>query len=390
MKKILLLCLSAWTLIAGDYMSFEKRVLENSPRLKALRMEVDAAKIEGEIALRYANPELEAEASRYDMDRGGDDNGWRLSLAQPMRMIGLGDDLKGFADLLQLGAEAGVADEKSDFIIQLRSAYLEWVKAHRTAGLAQEEITLAKRLTHIAEERFKEGAGTRAQVMQARLEADDARMKRLEAQQRSEESYGKLLALTGMRESFRLNPQFLYPLESITTTGDISANSRVKRRETEGKLLEADAKRNDYALKEWKLGAEYEEEPDQSITRLNIGIELPFFNANREERRLALLRAEQKKLEAKRLKASLQTQMESLARRYEQLLKLHTGLKERIDRQEALLRLFEEGYRTAKTSLLDLIATKNGLIDSRRRLLDIEYRANLYRLQIDYLQGRIQ
>ena len=390
MKKILLLCLSAWTLIAGDYMSFEKRVLENSPRLKALRMEVDAAKIEGEIALRYANPELEAEASRYDMDRGGDDNGWRLSLAQPMRMIGLGDDLKRFADLLRLGAEAGVADEKSDFIVQLRSAYLEWVKAHRTAGLAQEEIALAKRLAHIAEERFKEGAGTRAQVMQARLEADDARMKRLEAQQRSEESYGKLLALTGMRESFRLDPQFLYPLESITATGDISANSRVKRRETEGKLLEADAKRNDYALKEWKLGAEYEEEPDQSIARLNIGIELPFFNANREERRLALLRAEQKKLEAKRLKASLQTQMESLARRYEQLLKLHTGLKERIDRQEALLRLFEEGYRTAKTSLLDLIATKNGLIDSRRRLLDIEYRANLYRLQIDYLQGRIQ
>ena len=390
MKKILLLCLSAWTLIAGDYMSFEKRVLENSPRLKALRMEVDAAKIEGEIALRYANPELEAEASRYDMDRGGDDNGWRLSLAQPMRMIGLGDDLKRFADLLRLGAEAGVADEKSDFIVQLRSAYLEWVKAHRTAGLAQEEIILAKRLAHIAEERFKEGAGTRAQVMQARLEADDARMKRLEAQQRSEESYGKLLALTGMRESFRLDPQFLYPLESITATGDISANSRVKRRETEGKLLEADAKRNDYALKEWKLGAEYEEEPDQSITRLNIGIELPFFNANREERRLALLRAEQKKLEAKRLKASLQTRMESLARRYEQLLKLHAGMKERIDRQEALLRLFEEGYRTAKTSLLDLIATKNGLIDSRRRLLDIEYRANLYRLQIDYLQGRIQ
>ncbi|WP_456381050.1 hypothetical protein [Hydrogenimonas sp.] len=96
MKSIttfLLLAISP--LFAVDYRTFEADALQKAPALQSAKLESDAARLEGAMALRYDNPSLEMEASRFDAD-----NGWRATVSQSLRVFGLGDDLRLHADSL--------------------------------------------------------------------------------------------------------------------------------------------------------------------------------------------------------------------------------------------------------------------------------------------------
>ncbi|WP_456381084.1 TolC family protein [Hydrogenimonas sp.] len=151
--------------------------------------------------------------------------------------------------------------------------------------------------------------------------------------------------------------------------------------------LEAEAKMNDRSVKTYRLFAEYEEEPEQSIARVGLGVDLPLFNRYEEKKRLAKVRARQKALEAESLQRMQRTKLEALERRLHALMRHHEALKRQRRKQAELLALFTEGYETAQTSLLDLIQAQNGLIETKRKLLQIRYLNDLYHIQIDYLQG---
>ena len=160
--------------------------------------------------------------------------------------------------------------------------------------------------------------------------------------------------------------------------------------ESQRALKDADARRNDHILKTWRIGGEYEKEPDQSIARVNVGVDLPFFNRNRQEWELARIASQKKALEAARLKNSQAIRLRTLANQYENLQKILHRYDSQIEEGRKLLTLFTEGYKAAQSSLLDLIATKNALIDAQRRRLDALWLLNRTKLEIDYLTGELK
>ena len=83
------------------------------------------------------------------------------------------------------------------------------------------------------------------------------------------------------------------------------------------------------------------------------------------------------------------TGLNNLAELVGKLQAYRTSLKHRITEQKELQALFEEGYRLAKSSLLELIAAQKSLIQSQKEQEEARYLESLYRLEIDYLQGKL-
>ena len=387
-----------WTLMglltlaaaASDYRSFEESALRKSPVIEALKLDLQAAEVRGEIATRYDNPELELEMSRFDPDKEASDNGWRAAASQPLRVYGLGDELRSYAEVLQRTARVQTQDAKSRFLLGLRSRYLDWVRAVYVAKLASESVELAERLESIAKERFESGAGTKAKAMQARLEALRAQSKAAEARQKAQQSQGELLAFAGVADLPLPGAAFFVDANTPLPRTMKLQNAALEVLESQISLREADAKRHDHLLKTWRIGGEFEKEPDQSIARLNVGANLPLFNRNTQERELARIAAQKKALETVRLRNAQTLRLQTLAKQYENLQELVRRYDTQIDEGRNLLALFEEGYKAAQSSLLDLIAAKNALIDAKRRRLGALWLLNRTKLEIDYLTGAMK
>ncbi len=391
MKKTLwTLGLLALAAAASDYRDFEAEILQKSPAIEALKLDLQAAKVRGEIATRYDNPELELEASRFDPNTGGNDNGWRAAVAQPLRVYGLGDELRSYAQALQRTTQAQTLDAKSRFLLGLRSRYLDWVRSARLAELAAKSVELAKRLETIARERFESGAGTKAKVMQARLETLGARSKAAEARRNAQRRKGELLAFAAVTDLPLPDPAFFVDANAPLPRAMHLKNPALRVIESQKRLHEADARRNDHILKTWRIGTEYEKEPDQSIARINVGLDLPLFNRNTQEWELARIAAQKKALKVSELKNAQIVRLRTLTSQYESLQKILHRYDTQIAEGHKLLALFEEGYKAAQSSLLDLIATKNALIDAQRRRLDALWLLNRTKLEIDYLTGEMK
>jgi len=389
MKFFVLILAGASILAAQEYGVFEKEALANSPKMRATLLQKNLAQTRGALALRYDNPSLQGEVSDFNADEGGHETGWRISVGQPLRMPGVTGALRDYADALAFAADARIADSKALYALALRRAYLRWLRDVRMAALARQGTLLAERLAAIAKERFEEGGGTKARAMQARLEArkaaDAARLASLKARR----SLTELAALAGRTVLPDLTPAPLYDLGRTPHIAQDAANTALDLAKAEAKLRAAEADRYDFALTDWRLGAEYEKEPDQSITRLGVEVALPLFAANREEKSLARLEAAKKELEAQSLENARRVHLNNLAELVGKLQAYRTSLKHRITEQKELQALFEEGYRLAKSSLLELIAAQKSLIQSQKEQEEARYLESLYRLEIDYLQGKL-
>ncbi|WP_456403473.1 TolC family protein [Hydrogenimonas sp.] len=389
MRSLILLVIAAVSAVAIDYTTFETRVLETSPALEKARLESDAAHWRGQIALRYENPSFEGELGRYDPDGQSAKNGWRAALSQPLRIFGLQRELAAYAEAMKEVAERSYEDRHAAFKALLRTRYSAYVYEARMLKLIDEEIELARRLESIAEARLENGAGTRAQLMQAALERIDAETRRIEQRRRIAEHYYALLEAAAFDEKVPLEATFLYPVETLRID-DGPDNPRLQELKARKRLYERKAKSESHPIKSYRLFAEYENEPDQSIARVGIGLDLPLFARNLEERQIARIRAKGAELEAVRLEAAQRVALESLLEQSQSLAERYEALEKRLQKERELLALFEEGYRTAQSSLLELIETKNSLIETERALLVTRYRANLYRIRIDYLKGTLK
>ncbi|BBG65319.1 heavy metal RND efflux outer membrane protein, CzcC family [Hydrogenimonas sp.] len=390
MSRVFIVMLTAISLFGADYREFEKRALQSSPEIASARLQSDASRVRGEILTRYENPEIEAEISSFSPDNGSRENGWRFGVSQSFRLFGLQDDLKEYAKSLELYAKTGYEKSRSGFIAALRRGYTDYVMALYTKELIEEEISISKRLESIARERFESGGGTKAALMQASLELQSAENRLLEAKRAVTERYYRLVAFAGITERIELDAQFLYSIPDRAEKESPLESPDLKLARTNERLLAAEAETQSRRVKSYNLFGEIEDEPDQSIGRIGIALDLPLFNRSNQEYRLAKIRAKQAALQRKRVEIGQRARLESLMRQVEILKKRYTALKEQERREKELLALFEEGYKMAQSSLLDLLRTKNSLIETEREILKTRYLTNLYKIETEYLKGNLK
>ncbi len=387
MKWIVLSCGLAAALSAMDFAAFKTLALERSPQMASLRMQRPIAEQEGDIALMYANPEMEAELSRFDPDRGAADTGWRAAVSQPLRTPGLGNDLQRRKTAAVSLADTAVLRGRAGFVAALEEAYTAYVYASKMAGIVDDEIGIARRFEAMAKTRYEDGAATRAKWMQATTELLRAQNRLLLWHQKRDTAYYRLLALSGLTRDVPLEAVFLYdvaaePAPSVLHSPDVALGRR------QNAYLRADARAKDYALKQWQVYGEYEHEPDQAIARIGVSVPLPLFNAGKERAKLARLKAQHAAIETQRTERTQQVRLRALAQLLADNARRHASLEVLRTKQYELLKLFEEGYRLSGSSLLDLLLAKSRLIATRKMLLETRRDANVARIEMNYLQGK--
>jgi outer membrane protein TolC len=296
--------------------------------------------------------------------------------------------LARYAEALQKRSDATYREKKALFVLGLRTAYLHWTARIKEAKIAEESVAIARRLETIAKARWQEGADTKARLMQAAIEVQKAEAAKLAAEAEALAALEEFSAMTGLADISMPEAAFLYDTRTPPAY-DPPHNPALDRLEAETALLGADVERKDFALTHWSLTAEYEKEPDQSITRIGAAIPLPVFNANRQERQMAKLRLSKKILARQRLDAAQRQRLGHLHARLKVLHRNETRLLQTQKATETLLTLYEEGYREARSSLLELITAQNDLLSVRKALLNTRLAINLVRLHIDYLQGKL-
>ncbi len=388
MKIFLIIISITITAMALEYRSFEAEALKSSPLLKSAEIEKRASLLEGDLALRYENPSIEGELSSFDPDGAAKESGWRLGLSQEFRTPGLGNDLKKYADALSRAAKKSFEKRRSTVMAILRSKYTDYVREVKREALIKEEIELAERLESIARERFKSGAGTRAKLMQASLQKIAAKTRLSRQIEKRVKSYYSLLEAAAL-EKVDLEAAFIYRLEKATSVS-VPENFELEALRAKKELLEAKAKTEKRVIKGFRLFTEYEKEPDQSAARIGIETAIPLFNRNMEEARIAELRAKQSAIEAELLKKRQALEIDALSKQISALADRLEMLNMQLKKAKELLSLFEEGYRSSQSSLLDLIDTKNSLIETKLEILNTKYLANIYTIRLNYLKGELK
>ncbi len=386
MTRIMIMIAAAVTLYGVDYKTFESKAMQRSPEILSAKLQSDIAVLEKDLALRYENPILEVEVGRYAPDDRKSEYGSRLGISQPFRVFGLQRDIKEYGENLVKFAKAGYKRDRAAFSATLRRKYTDYVLAVYEKRLLQEEIELAKRVEAIAKERYESGGGTKASLMQASVEKISAKNRLLEYEREVTSRYFGLLNLAGIPEQIELEAAFLYRVDSISVKRASSPD--IETAKAKEALLFSKAKTKSRRVESYTVTGEIENEPEQSIGRIGVSLELPLFNRTNQEYRIAEIKARQAALQRERLQISQRTRLASLTRQLGILKQRYDALHSQLDKEEQLLTLFEEGYKMARSSLLDLIKTKNSLIETRRQLLETLYLANIYQIEIDYLKGK--
>ncbi len=383
MKKILTIFFLAWNLQAQDFENFLDQALKRSPYLKALFLKKEQAKERSMIVQRYKNPSISLEASRFDPQNGSQENGFRSSISQPIRLWGIQKDRQSLGSAIKTEAMQQIKLQRAEFIKEISLRFVTYKRESALYNLAKEELAIAKKIADISLRRFNAGTITKARYLLAQAEV-------LEAQKRVEElnakrvaALYKLLAFAGFDQTITLNPEYRFSLKiqkDIHSPKLASLQSRQKRALQEAKL-------NSHKIEWINLYAEFEKEPDQDIARVGIEIPLAIFNKKSQEQRIAYLRAKQQALLIKNEQTKIEQKLKQLRKTISILRTVLQKNSELLKRQKELLKMYEQGYKIAQIDLIELQSIKNKMIQTKKEQINLEAKIDTNTILYNYETG---
>ena len=83
-----------------NFNQFLEDAIKNSPYLKSSDLSIEQSKQRAQTLTRYKNPSLEMEYSQFSSKLSEDENGYRLSYSQPLRLWGVGKDKSELSDAM--------------------------------------------------------------------------------------------------------------------------------------------------------------------------------------------------------------------------------------------------------------------------------------------------
>ena len=376
-KLLFFVSLCSATLMAESFEHFMAQAIEKSPYLNASGLMVDQAKLEGKKAIRYENPTLQVEGSKFQSA-----NGYRVGINQQVRLWGIGEDKEQISRSMVASAKANVAVERSRFIKELSLLYVDYAQAQKLLNLANEELKIAQSINNVSKERYAKGSLSKALMLQADVAYYDALSNRAESQKEAVKSYDALREYAGFSEEItidadnnfiRLRSEKLNPdLALLTSENDLKASQA----KLETRIIESIG-----------VFTEYEKEPDQNIYRAGVSIPLPIFNTKREEKSIQELQIRQNALFFKAQNDRLGLRKKSLLKEITSLETLLQQRKENLKNAQELLGMYQDAYAIANVNLLELYEIKNRRIATQEEIISLQSQINRSTIEYNYLQG---
>jgi len=388
MSRVILLSLSITLLLSAmSYEQFKKRVIRESKILQRSSISLQASKIEGDILMRSENPNIEVEMSRFDPDIGDSYSGYRASYSQSIRRDSYYNALSESRSSKERLSRAYVVKDRAKFISKLERLYTNLVYLDHLQQLLVKDLKISKRVSTIARKRYESGAESRVKYLQSKSDYTATKSRLISLQREIDIIYYDMMSLASIDRDIDLKKRFIYP---ITTTKyvdeDRSPLSRILSAKEE--IATSDIALHSNSINRYSLFSELEKEPDQSIARVGIEVELPLFNQRSEERALATIHRRQLQIDREQLQLTQRIQKRSITHSISQLYQEYKALKILTKEQSEVLGLLEEGYRISKGSLLELMVAKQRVLETQKRVLDTQKEFNLKNIELNYLKGK--
>jgi cobalt-zinc-cadmium efflux system outer membrane protein len=320
--------------------------------------------------------------SKFDPDAGRDDNGYSVSISQPIRLWGVADNKKALSLTKLENASISQKRKKAIFIRDISLSFAKYAQQKMLISLGKDEQEIADKIYDIAHARFSAGSVAKKEMLQAlsSKQMSEVETKSLELEALGE--YYTLLQLAGISEDIELNTSYDFEIES-------------SKNQNPDLLLLQNQKKSSLAMDtlasnkiEWiNLNANYEKEYEQDISSLGISLPLAIFNTKSQEKNIAKLKTKQAELLIENKHKNLNLALQRLKRERKKLLLLKAQNGEIVKTQENLLNMFEAGYKVSKSNLLELQDIKNQLIESKKRLIFIKTSLNQNAINTNYMQG---
>lgn len=375
-KLLLFVSLSA-ALMAESYEQFLAKAIEKSPYLNASVLMMDQAKLEGKKIVRYDNPILEVEKSKFRSE-----NGYRVGINQPIRLWGVGEDKEQISRSMVANAKASVAMERSRFIKELCVLYVDYAQNQKRLNLAQEELKIAQSINTVSKERYSNGTLSKALMLQADVAYADAASNLLEHQKEAMKSYDALREYAGIMEEISIDSEHLF-----LRVQDEKSSPELTLLSTENTLKASQAKLETRVIESIGVFGEYEKEPDQNIYRAGISIPLPLFNTKNEEKVLQEIQTRQNALFLKAHSDRLGLHKKRLIREIASLESLLQQRQENLKNAQELLAMYRDAYAVANVNLLELYEIKNRRIATQEEIISLQSQINRSTIEYNYLQG---
>jgi outer membrane protein, heavy metal efflux system len=383
-KNIIMSLLLCTYLSAESFDEFLQKAIKNSPYLESSALAVQQTKEEGDILTRYKNPTFEVEYSEFESNVGSSDDGYRINYSQPIRLWSVGDDKVALVNANIKSVNASYSQKRAIFVRDLSLLYSDYSKAKKLLKLGAEEIQIAKKIYDISVARLESGSISKSLKLQAQVDYEITANRKETLSLSTMNFYFNILKFAGINEEVEIEGEHDF---SIDINPKSIQNPTVKVFQAQQNQALRKAKLNSNTIEWVNLFAELENEPDQDVFRVGLNFPLAFFNDKSQEKSIAILQANRSELLIQNEQSRLNMEIARLQRERQSLVKLNEKSKNILKTQLRLLTMYEEGYKIASISLLQLQDIKNKVIETRRRLIEINTALNKNAIYTNYNQG---
>jgi len=369
---------------AQSYEQLLEQAIHNNLTLQLSQQQIEQSKLEGEISTRLKNPNIEFEVADFSAKRLLRQNtlGARTGISQELMLPWVKEDKKRLAQSQVNVSNLNHTVQKLAFIYAFNSHYSLYKKAVQKEILAQEAVAIASTVLNIAQKRFTVGSIANSELLQAKIEKQNAQAQKETLAIERTKAKNRLLLYANLDNTTQIDEGHVFLLSTSTKLHPLLKLSQEKENVAQAELEVAS-----HSIENIELFSEIEAEPDQDIFRIGVSVPLPIFNNKSQEKQLAKLKLSSQKLAFSTQERALKLELEQLQNEILLEAQMKSSYEQLLSEQEQLLGMYEQGYKIAKVNLLKLNILKKELLSNKEQILERQFMIEQKNIKISYLQG---
>lgn len=383
-KTILISGLLCTYLSADSFDTFLQKAINNSTYLKSSALEVDQSRQYASVITRYKNPSLELEYSHFNPSVGSNDEGYRVSVSQPVRLWGISKSREKLATQTVENANATYKEKKSMFIRDISLSYASYTNSLGMYNLVKDELSIAKIIFDISSSRYKAGTISKGLMLGSQIDYEMVQIKNESLALKSNQAYDSLLILAGINEDIHFDKTHTF---KTNNNFDSANNVGIILLKSEQNIALSQVNLSSNKIEWMDIFAEFESETEQDITRLGMNIPLALFNTKSQERSIANLKNTQTQLLIDNEEKRVEMTNKRLNKERASFKRLLAKNKVMLGSQNELLVMFQNGYKIANINLLELQNIKNKVIATKKSIIQIKTALDKNAILLNYNQG---
>jgi outer membrane protein TolC len=384
MNKTVIALFLVVCLEAQNYEELLNQAIQNNLNLQLIQSQQEKVSLNGEIAKRYANPNLELEIADFSSQFVTQSNsfGAKIGVSQSIPLPHIQKDRESITQNQINVVQKQYSVEKSNFIYGFNLKYLAYKKAQNLLALHEKSIMLSKEILETVNQRYQEGAVAKSDYLEAKLEYSRTQNRRANLLFDVSKTKNELLAFSNITNAEFIESAHLFLLAQQTLPHSTIELGKAKNQVSQAKL-----ELLQHSVESIEFFSELEKELDQDIFRVGVSIPLSTFNTKNEEKQLEKIKIANQTLRIVNQERLLLLEIEQLKSENSQLEQLKQSNESLISSQEELFNMYQQSYRIAKVNLLKLQQIKEQRILNQEKILESNFAIEQNNIKINYLQG---